>query len=203
MPAFNYTIDVMTNNGQQTLITIIMIDTIQLCGNTAWNSPNQPQFATKKLEKDSNMNWSELEALLSRVAATSVPYILVAGHFPVWSIGSHGPTKCLVDRLRPLLHKYGISAYLCGHEHNLQLIRDSYLNHTVNYVVSGCSSFNDPIRAHVKDVPANSLKFDWTDWSLLFNGGLIVVQADAINMNLTFYSTAGQSLYMTTIKPRF
>ncbi len=48
------------------------------------------------------MQFSENELIL----AQKYPYIIVAGHFPVWSIAEHGPTKYIVNQLKPLLHKY-------------------------------------------------------------------------------------------------
>lgn len=39
----------------------------------------------------------------------------------MYSIAEHGPTGCLIDRLRPMLHQYNVTAYLCGHDHNLQV----------------------------------------------------------------------------------
>jgi len=49
------------------------------------------------------------------------PYLIVSGHYPVYSVSSHGPTKCLVNDLLPLLHQYRATAYMCGHDHNLQV----------------------------------------------------------------------------------
>ena len=62
------------------------------------------------------------ELIFSFVRSFSAPYLVAAGHFPVYSIAEHGPTKCLVDRLQPLLHQYKATAYFCGHDHNLQVI---------------------------------------------------------------------------------
>ena len=67
----------------------------------------------------SESQWDWLEDTLR---SSTADYLMVGGHYPVWSIAEHGPTKCLVDRLRPLLQKYNVTAYISGHDHNLQVI---------------------------------------------------------------------------------
>ena len=37
------------------------------------------------------------------------------------SAGSHGNNLCLLARLKPLMEKYGVTAYFSGHDHNLQV----------------------------------------------------------------------------------
>ena len=62
----------------------------------------------------------------------------------VWSVAEHGPTKILVDRLKPLLELYGVTAYICGHDHNMQHLNDS----GVQYYVSGAGHLIDPSHEH-------------------------------------------------------
>ena len=68
--------------------------------------------------EDAEAQWDWLESTLR---SSTAHYLIVGGHYPVWSIAEHGPTKCLVDRLRPLLQKYQVTAYIDGHDHNLQV----------------------------------------------------------------------------------
>lgn len=48
--------------------------------------------------------------------------MIVAGHYPIWSIAEHGPTPALIHELRPYLFKHGAALYLNGHDHNAQHI---------------------------------------------------------------------------------
>ena len=70
--------------------------------------------------KDADAQWDWLESTLR---SSTAHYLIVGGHYPVWSIAEHGPTKCLVDRLRPLWQRYHVTAYINGHDHNLQVNR--------------------------------------------------------------------------------
>lgn len=47
----------------------------------------------------------------------------------------------LLPTLEPILQKYGVQAYFCGHEHNLQHMHQ--LNSSVHYVITGGGSLTD------------------------------------------------------------
>ena len=62
----------------------------------------------------------------------------------MWSVAEHGLTDTLIQKLKPLLEKYNVTAYMCGHDHNLQHITDS----GVQYYVTGAGHLIDPSTAH-------------------------------------------------------
>jgi acid phosphatase len=70
----------------------------------------------------------------SVLASAREEWIIVVGHHPVYSHGLYGNTMVLVKYLAPILEKYGVNAYLNGHEHDLQLL--NRINN-VRYIVSG------------------------------------------------------------------
>uniref|UniRef100_A0A915K5D2 Calcineurin-like phosphoesterase domain-containing protein n=1 Tax=Romanomermis culicivorax TaxID=13658 RepID=A0A915K5D2_ROMCU len=51
---------------------------------------------------------------------TRADYLFVAGHHPMYSIGDHGSDKYLIEIFKPLFEEYNVTAYLSGHDHNLQ-----------------------------------------------------------------------------------
>lgn len=204
MPDFNYTVNVKINNGTKTLIRILMIDTIKLCGNAGYDEDEKkPIFYSKEDEIISKQYFEDIENNLKRLNNTYIPYVFVAGHFPVWSIAEHGPTQCLVEKLRPMLHKYKVSAYLAGHDHNMQFIEDTYLNSTVDYVVSGACNFNHRSYNHLNDIPKGSLKFQKIlSARNIFVGGFVFAEANEKKMKINIYNSIGTKLFQKIILPR-
>lgn len=59
-------------------------------------------------------------------------YLIVAGHHPVLSAGIHGSTSYLISNLKPLLEEYDVTAYLSGHDHNLQVRQSPIVQNVIS-----------------------------------------------------------------------
>jgi hypothetical protein len=95
-----------------------------LCVDTHYAKMSQADIAAQQ-------HW--LEAQLSAPRAT--PWLFVCGHHPVLSCGpEHGDTAHLRP-WRDLFERHQVPLYLCGHEHDLQHLREE--GQATDYLVSG------------------------------------------------------------------
>lgn len=124
-PSYYYELNFHIPNTGRTL-TIIMLDTVLLCGNSLDYADEKPRGPLSQVAANRQLTW-----LQERLALSKADFLLVAGHYPVWSVSEHGPTQCLLQNLHPLLNKYKATAYLCGHDHNLQVGSWGMLNFVV------------------------------------------------------------------------
>nr|XP_040041825.1 tartrate-resistant acid phosphatase type 5a isoform X1 [Gasterosteus aculeatus aculeatus] len=189
-PSYYYELNFHIPNTGKTL-TIIMLDTVLLCGNSDDFLDETPRGPLRMMDANRQVTW-----LQERLAQSRADFLLVAGHYPVWSVSEHGPTACLLQRVKPLLVKYNATAYLCGHDHNLQYIEES----GVGYVVSGAGNFLDPDIRHWNRVPKGSVKFFSGKASTL--GGFVHAEVTKDKMFLTFFQATGTSLYRTALSQR-
>lgn len=85
MPDYNYTVSINTN--AEKLIKLLVIDTVLLCGNSGydWNINQISQTPEEKIKASVYLKW--IESKLKQISAENYRYVIVAGHFPVWSVG--------------------------------------------------------------------------------------------------------------------
>ena len=79
--------------------------------------------------------WSDTQArwLDEALSRSKAVWKIVYGHHPIYSDGHHGDEARLKAKLLPILTRYKVDLYLCGHEHDLQYIkRDG-----IQFVIAG------------------------------------------------------------------
>lgn len=87
---------------------------------------------------------TQLKWIDSVLASSHEKYKIVVGHHPIYSAGfGHGDQPELITTLKPLLEKYGVNLYLCGHSHSSQFIKNA--NSAINYIVAGAGSSTDEL----------------------------------------------------------
>jgi tartrate-resistant acid phosphatase type 5 len=80
---------------------------------------------------------AQLRWLESVLAASHARWKIVVGHHPIYAAAkAHGDTKELRNGVLPLLEKYGVQMYFCGHDHVLQHL----VHEKVNFFVCGGGS---------------------------------------------------------------
>lgn len=77
---------------------------------------------TDELLSDRSSRRRQLRWLDSALAVTTATVKIVVGHHPLRSYGLYGDTKLLVEQLKPILDRHGVMLYLCGHDHDVQII---------------------------------------------------------------------------------
>jgi tartrate-resistant acid phosphatase type 5 len=117
MPAKWYRVDYPANDP---LVTCLILDS---------NYHNHLAYLTED-EKKKQEAWMESELQKPRA-----PWTLAFGHHPLYSNGPHGDTQALIAAWGPLFQKYGVAAYFCGHDHDLQHLE--FEGVSTSFVVSG------------------------------------------------------------------
>ncbi len=120
---------------------LVVIDSVALEGSMAMPSERRfeekldPRFTSVAA---SRLHWIWLESTLRRLSSGVEPrLILVVGHRPVFSAGRRGRTASearVSDRLHSLFARYGVGAYIDGHDHNMQHLRKDGIQYFVNGV---------------------------------------------------------------------
>jgi tartrate-resistant acid phosphatase type 5 len=178
------------------IIQFVYIDTVMLAGNSDVHDPVTHELI-RELDgsdlpgpSDQDLAETQLEWLAQTLAASEADYLIVAGHYPIYSASRHGPTPYLIDQVKPLLEKYRATAYLSGHDHCEQYLQERVGD--VDHHTVGSASINDPKLTHKDDVPPGSLKY----FSAATLGGFASVTVTHEGLSLTHHDGDGKVLYV-------
>jgi len=188
-------------SADEVTVDVIMIDTIDVAGMPI-GQEGTPEYFHPLPEKDrahSGQSWSWIE---DKLKASTANYILVAGHYPVYSACEHGNTATLITNLKPLLEKYG-AHYLSGHEHCQEHIKETGSN--VNYFITGMGMECCYKNTNLAKLPANSMQ-----WYIASNNapktttaGFAAVTATKTGLTVTYYDQSGNVQYVApAVAPR-
>jgi len=208
-PDFNYKItkDFIDESGMPVKLDIIMIDTMQVAG---FNCVHEREELTDEFfaQPSGPLSLAEASATLSFIENalknSDAHYLLVAGHYPIYSPSSHGNTEELVKKLDPLLKKYGVTAYISGHEH----CQFHYSFDDMDYFLTGtgmscCYSADNrnslPREGDLKYILADSSVYSGSSG---VKGGFMSFDVGGDGMKVTIHKEDGFPLYKTALRPR-
>jgi tartrate-resistant acid phosphatase type 5 len=80
-------------------------------------------------EAETELNW-----FVNELSSSKADWKIVAGHYPLYSNGSHGNKEALIEIIEPVLLDYNADLYIAGHDHNLELLKNDTGPY---YIVSG------------------------------------------------------------------
>jgi len=194
-PDYHHSISKTAPDGST--IDILLIDTVQLSGNSQLNDEDTDSLRGSELlgPADPLAATNQLEWLDAQLKASTADYIIVGGHYPVFSIAEHGPTNALQPSNFPYLRDNRVSAYMCGHEHNEQHID---VGDGTQYHVIGSAHSADKSTAHASTVKSEYVKFHGTP-----KGGFATVSISKAGMVVKHLDQTGEVIYTApAIAPR-
>ena len=187
-PSLYYTFTETAPDGAT--VQVVYIDTVVLSGDSS--HPETAQELPGHLypgPADAAAAETQMQWLEATLAASTADYIVVGGHYPVYSICEHGSTASLIATVKPLLEKYGVTTYVAGHDHCAQAILPGK---GVDYHGVGSAHSWDTSTAHMSTIPEGSLKFHPHSGI----GGFALVSVNKTAFVLTHMSAAGGALYV-------
>jgi len=191
-------------------LEIILIDTVQIAGHRChgpgYQSLSKTGYFKPLTVLDVNFEVSSptLKWIEDSLSKSDADYLLVAGHFPVYSACSHGNTEYLIQNLDPLLKKYGVTAYLSGHEH----CQFHFSNEGMDYILTGtghdcCYAADNeehlPKHGDLKYILADSHDYSGDSGA---RGGFASFEVDSDAMKVKIHKEDGSVLYEAQLQSR-
>ena len=202
-------------------LEIIMIDTVQIDGYVSCDESmsnksyfynpslkDNPQICADSRSDPVHVDSAQASATLSWIEDTLIKsdadYLLVTGHYPIYSACTQGNTNSLIQHLDPLLRKYGVTAYLSGHDHCQSHFQYDGMDYIITGIGDGCCYAADnakylPVDGDLKYILADTFVYAGDSG---VRGGFASFSLDDKEMIIYVHNQDGDVLYETKLSPR-
>jgi len=174
MPARYYTL--VKEVDTSTSIRLVFIDTAPLIDKYRNNSEEYPDVC----KQDYKVQLHFIDSVLS---VSTEKWKVVIGHHPIYAFTTKDEKERtdMQTRLDPILRKYKVDFYICGHIHNFQHIKQA--GSPVDYIVNSSASLSRP----VEKTTGTQFCSD--------KSGFSICSATNKSLNITFINALGISIY--------
>eukprot|EP00607_Mallomonas_marina_P004659 CAMPEP_0182428496 /NCGR_PEP_ID=MMETSP1167-20130531/23061_1 /TAXON_ID=2988 /ORGANISM="Mallomonas Sp, Strain CCMP3275" /LENGTH=810 /DNA_ID=CAMNT_0024611433 /DNA_START=183 /DNA_END=2615 /DNA_ORIENTATION=- len=175
----------------QTTVDIVFVDTQYIAPEETYMTSTDAGISE---DTQAYRQEQQLECLEGYLSASTAGFLLVAGHYPIYSTGRNAPgdVTTLVEYMYPLLETYHVDAYLCGHDHLLQHLQytTSY-GETMDFIISGAAGKPD-------NQLTSGVTSDATSKFAAATGGFAVAEASTTQLTINMIDYTGTVLYTLT-----
>jgi len=175
MPSRYYTL--VKKVDKNTSIRLVFIDTAPLIDKYR-NNPEEYPDACKQDYK------AQLHFIDSVLAVSTEKWKVVIGHHPIYAFTNKEEEERtdMQTRLDPILRRYKVDLYICGHIHNFQHIKK--VDSPVDYIVNSSASLSRPLF----DASGSIFTSD--------KSGFAICSATTNSLSIRFIDATGESIYI-------
>lgn len=169
--------------------------------NPLWNMPAR-YYSFAKKDGDTSIDFfaldtqqvvkntakEQLKWLEQALAQSTATWKIAFGHVMLRSHGHYGDQPAMLRAYKPLFDKYNLDVYFCGHDHDLQLLKDP--DDRFHEVISGAGGGSR------STTPGKNTIFSAT------GGGFVYCSAAKDSLKIEFLNKSGEQLYAHTIEKR-
>lgn len=134
--------------------------------------------------------------LQQSLVAMKAPWRIVVGHHTLYSSGVHGRTNGFDQQhmraLLPLLQSQHVDLYICGHDHDLELL-GNLQRRGLLFLVSGAGSGLDEMKPRKPKALAVEPPTIWPQ-NVAPEYGFALLEIDAHELAITFYDPSGAAI---------
>jgi len=188
MPSTYYTMNYNVPDGG--IMSIVYIDT---CILDPYQGDTSNILEDENYEYRRSVHLAWIDATLESLSSTAT-WLIVAGHYPIISIGEHGDNQYLIDDLLPLLLKHNVHAYINGHDHMHQHVYKDGLHH----ITAGNAAGRGPFGHQASQFNGISIATDYVQ-NFFIECGFAFAEVTSSEFYFTFVDNFGRIRYRADI----